>query len=102
VERAKDVAERWYDRDVFKRFTRSCGWTHYTGDPEVRLPYAESGFGDGVYRVFHLVQGRRHVGLEAIFIQRHEPYPLGKPAELALADLKGVASRIASRTRHEG
>jgi hypothetical protein len=69
-----------------ERFTEWAEQYAYTGDrpaagiypcPEAdtEMLFTNSGWGDGVYPVYSIVQGGQVVGAEARFIEPDEPYP---------------------------
>ena len=43
--------------------------------PGVPVPFVESGFGDGRYSVYALVEEEARVGVEVVFIRARTPYP---------------------------
>ncbi len=44
-------------------------------DPAVEVPFVESGFGDGRYSVYALLDGETRIGAEVVFIRSEKPYP---------------------------
>jgi hypothetical protein len=44
-------------------------------DPSVEVPFVESGFGDGRFSVYALLEGEARVGAEVVFIRSKKPYP---------------------------
>jgi hypothetical protein len=65
--------QRWGDKLWFGRTVRAG---LYTCEPaNTVVPFVDSGFGDGTYPVYYLIDDGRPVGLEAEFIPTRAPYP---------------------------
>lgn len=64
-------------------------------DPEVSacVPYVDSGFGDGTFPVFELMQEDKRVGFEIEFIAREEPYPFERSDSSGAAAASGTVAR---------
>jgi hypothetical protein len=52
-----------------------CDVVKLGADPGVEVPFVESGFGDGRYFIYALLDGETRVGAEVVFIRSEKPYP---------------------------
>lgn len=75
VEEHEEEYVSWMEEAMFaKAATKMVGVLHWKR-AKTEIPYAGGGFGDGIYKVFRLMSGKKAVGLEVEFIPSGTAYP---------------------------
>lgn len=70
----------------------NCGVMVLDKKTEAVAPYVSSGFGDGTFKVFKLLNNRKTVGVEIEFIKTGTPYPFDLAAKSVSPVLSGDKS----------
>ncbi len=68
--------EAWLEDILFESDIDALIYVHERPGSNIRIPSVESGFGDGTYDVFALLSDGKPAGLEIVFIEENETYPI--------------------------
>jgi hypothetical protein len=71
----------------------NCGIAVLDAGTGALMPFVSSGFGDGSYQVFELLDGPQRVGFEVEFIPEHSPYPFPPSPAAVARKLRAAAEK---------